>query len=65
MSLNNLNLTTDFSVSRIIHGQMRLKDWELSKKKLITFVGKLNRSKGYDLFGNAVIKILEKYQNIN
>ena len=31
------------------------------KKKLITFVGKLNKSKGYDLFGNAVIKILNKY----
>ena len=30
------------------------------KKKWITFVGKLNRSKGYDLFGNAVIKILNK-----
>ena len=29
----------------------------------ITFVGKLNRSKGYDIFGNAVIKILNKYPN--
>ncbi len=34
-----------------------------NKKKLITFVGKLNRSKGYDLFGNAVIKILRKYKD--
>ena len=33
------------------------------KKKLITFVGKLNRSKGYDLFGKAVIKILNKYKD--
>ena len=31
----------------------------LKKKKIITFVGKLNRSKGYDLFGKAVIKILK------
>ena len=31
------------------------------KKKEISFVGKLNRSKGYDIFGNAVIKILNKY----
>tara|TARA_B100000963_G_scaffold336593_1_gene331795 strand:- start:9941 stop:12058 length:2118 start_codon:yes stop_codon:yes gene_type:complete len=31
------------------------------KKKLISFVGKLNRAKGYDLFGNAIIKILNKY----
>jgi len=32
------------------------------KEKIITFVGKLNRAKGYDLFGNAVIKILKKYK---
>jgi len=33
------------------------------KKKIITFVGKLNRSKGYDLFGKAIIKILDKYKS--
>ena len=33
------------------------------KKKIITFVGKLNRSKGYDLFGKAVIKILKNYKD--
>ena len=31
------------------------------KKKEITFVGKLNRSKGYDIFGMAVLKILNKH----
>ena len=31
------------------------------KKKIISFVGKLNRAKGYDLFGDAIIKILDKY----
>ena len=31
------------------------------KKKWITFVGKLNKAKGYDIFGNAIIKILNKY----
>ena len=31
------------------------------KQKLITFVGKLNKAKGYDIFGNAIIKILNKY----
>ena len=35
------------------------------KKNLITFVGKLNRSKGYDLFGKAIIQILNKYKNWN
>ena len=33
------------------------------KKKWITFVGKLNRSKGYDIFGSSVIKILNKYKD--
>ncbi len=33
------------------------------KKKWITFVGKLNRSKGYDIFGAAVIKILKKFKD--
>ena len=31
------------------------------KERIISFVGKLNKAKGYDLFGNAVIKILEKF----
>tara|TARA_Y100000816_G_scaffold263918_1_gene222699 strand:+ start:277 stop:2406 length:2130 start_codon:yes stop_codon:yes gene_type:complete len=31
------------------------------KKKWITFVGKLNRAKGYDVFVNAIKKILNKY----
>ncbi len=35
------------------------------KKKIITFVGKLNRSKGYDIFGNAIIKILNKHKEWN
>ena len=34
-----------------------------NKKKWITFVGKLNRSKGYDIFGYAVLQILKKYKD--
>ena len=33
------------------------------KKKIITFVGKLNKSKGYDLFGKAIVNILDKYND--
>ena len=33
------------------------------KKKWITFVGKLNQAKGYDIFGKAIIKILNKNKN--
>ena len=36
---------------------------ELTKKKTIIFVGKLNSSKGYDVFGEAVIDILNKYKD--
>jgi len=31
------------------------------KEKVISFIGKLNRAKGYDIFGDAIIKILNKY----
>ena len=31
------------------------------KKKIISFVGKLNTSKGYDIFGKSILKILDKY----
>ena len=34
-----------------------------NKKKWITFVGKLNRSKGYDIFGGAVLKVLKKHKD--
>ena len=33
------------------------------KSNLIVFVGKLNYSKGYDIYRDAIIKILDKYAN--
>lgn len=33
------------------------------KKKIITFVGKLNKAKGYDVFGSAIIEILNKFKD--
>jgi glycosyltransferase involved in cell wall biosynthesis len=32
-----------------------------NKEKIISFVGKLNMAKGYDIFGESIIKILNKY----
>ena len=32
-----------------------------NKKKWITFVGKLNRAKGYDIFSKSIVKILNKH----
>lgn len=36
---------------------------KLKKRNIIIFVGKLNSSKGYNFFGDAVIDILNKYKN--
>ena len=36
-----------------------------NKKKLIVFVGKLNSAKGYDIFAEAIIRILNKYSEWN
>ena len=34
-----------------------------NKKKIITFVGKLNSAKGYDIFGNSIIPILNEFKD--
>jgi glycosyltransferase involved in cell wall biosynthesis len=39
--------------------KVRIKD----KEKIITFVGKLNRAKGYDVFGSAIVEILNKFKD--
>ena len=46
----------------VIHQSTNKTKVDLTKKEnLITFVGKLNSAKGYDIFGDAIIKILDKY----
>jgi len=53
----------NFEKLSVIYQSTRPAKVNLSKKKKwITFVGKLNRAKGYDLFGRATIKILKKYK---
>ncbi len=34
-----------------------------AKKNIITFIGKLNSAKGYDIFGEAILKILNEFSN--
>ena len=34
-----------------------------NKKNIISFIGKLNSAKGYDVFGSSIIKILNNYPN--
>jgi glycosyltransferase involved in cell wall biosynthesis len=47
----------------VIHQSINKEKVDIEKKtNLITFVGKLNSAKGYDLFGNAIIKILNTHK---
>jgi glycosyltransferase involved in cell wall biosynthesis len=46
----------------VIHQSVSQKKINLKKKKkIITFVGKLNTAKGFDLFSKAIVKILNDY----
>jgi glycosyltransferase involved in cell wall biosynthesis len=48
----------------VIHQSINKEKIDIKKKeKLITFVGKLNLAKGYDLFGSAIVKILDKHKD--
>ena len=47
----------------IIPIYVKIKKFNLNKKKQIVFTGKLNSSKSYDLFGKAIIKILDKHKD--
>ena len=48
----------------IIHQSTSFEKIQFDKKeKIITFVGKLNKSKGYDLFGEAVLNILNEFKD--
>ena len=58
--IEGLHLNSEKMV--VVYQSADLKKVNLTKKsKWITFVGKLNKAKGYDLFGKAVLKILKKY----
>ena len=60
-----MNLPSKYKKSEklnVIHQSINKKTIDLNKKKkLISFVGKLNTAKGYDIFGKTIIKILNKY----
>jgi len=48
----------------VVHQSIDKKKVDLNQKeKLITFVGKLNAAKGYDLFAKAIRRILNKHKN--
>ena len=41
------------------------KQKNIKKKKKIIFIGRFNHSKGYDIFKDALIKILDEFPNWN
>ena len=47
----------------VIYPAIKRLDKLPKKDNIITFIGKLNKSKGYDLAGIAVVNILNKYKN--
>ena len=59
---NNLNINNYLEkISVIPQSTSRTKINFENKQKIISFVGKLNSSKGYDIFGKAIIKILNEF----
>ncbi len=56
--IENLNLNKTDVVYPSIHKTNKFS----KKKKQIVFVGKLNKSKGYDIYGNAINKILNEFK---
>ena len=61
--LKDLPIDVDDSKIRVVPQSTSKVNINFSKKKkIISFVGKLNTAKGYDIFGEAIIKILDKYQ---
>ena len=63
--LYGLNLDKSLLTKIIVipHSTNKIRDTKIvnKKKKTIIFVGKLNSQKGYDIFGNVIVKILNKY----
>lgn len=61
--LENLNLDNNYENLLVIQQSTSRTNIDFNKKKkIISFIGKLNSSKGYDAFGKAIINILNKYK---
>ncbi len=62
--LVNLPKNIDVSKISVIHQSTSSTKINFNKKEnIVSFIGKLNSSKGYDIFGKSIIKILNKYRN--
>jgi len=62
--LESLPDTLNFDKISVIHQSTSNVKINFKKKKnIISFIGKLNTSKGYDIFGGAILKILDTHPN--
>ena len=62
--LESLPYTLNFDKISVIHqATSNVKINFKKKKNIISFIGKLNTSKGYDVFGGAILKILDTHPN--
>ena len=62
--LESLPYTLNFDKISVIHQSTSNVKINFKKKKnIISFIGKLNTSKGYDIFGGAILKILDTHPN--
>lgn len=62
--LESLPYTLNFDKISVIHQSTSNVKINFKKKKnIISFIGKLNTSKGYDVFGEAILKILDTHPN--
>ena len=62
IGLDKRNLRLD-KISVVYQSAPKTKINFNKKKKIISFIGKLNSAKGYDIFGNAITKILDKHKD--
>ena len=63
-----IGLTKNIDIKKInvIHQSTSKTKIDFNKKeKIISFIGKLNTSKGYDVFGKTILKILDKHKDWN
>ena len=49
--------------TEVVYPSVNLKKKISKKENFITFIGKLNESKGYDLFAKTIVKILNEFPN--
>ena len=57
----NLNCNTNDEKVSVVYSSVNKKKFNKNKEKIILFVGKLNYSKGFDIFCKAITRILDEF----